>query len=320
VAFVEAHRTCARGLGAQIGDLIDRPDDFLAALEEGLAALADPGYATGLTRTAPGVGPVLGVRTPLLQAVTGGLGPSIRRASPAEALWLAERLARAEAFETRTFAAVLLRRSLPADPERSWQLMRRMAGETSSWVEVDTLARVAAFGIAREPYRWAELGQLVYSPDRWQRRLVGSTIASIPIEVPASARRQLARSPALEFVGQLIGDAERDVQKALSWALRTWARVDPEGVSRFLEAETGCAAAGDDGHRAWVIRDSLQALPAGAAADLRDRLAGIRRRPGAAGTSMAGEAAQAFARPAGQGSAGVPAGNRPNAAERNGVA
>jgi len=320
VAFVEAHLARARGLGAQAGDLVDRPDDFQAVLEEGLATLGDPEYAAGLTRTAPGVGRVLGVRTPLLQAVARGLGPSIRRASPAEALWLAERLAGAEAFETRTFAAVLLRRSLPADPERSWQLMRRMAGQASSWVEVDTLARVTALGIAREPYRWAELGQLVYSPDRWERRLVGSTIASIPLEVPATGGRHLARSPGLELVGQLMGDAEPDVQKSLSWALRTWARVDPDGVSRFLEAETGRAAAGDDGHRAWVIRDSLQALPADTAADLRDRLAGIRRRPGDAGTSVAGEAARAFARPAGNGSAGVPAGDRLSAAERSGVA
>jgi 3-methyladenine DNA glycosylase AlkD len=320
VAFVEAHRARARGLGAQVGDLFDRPDEFLAALEEGLAALADPEYAAGLTRVAPGVGSVLGVRTPLLQAVARGLGPSIRRASPAEALWLAEQVAGAEAFETRTFAAVLLRRSLPADPERSWQLVRRMAAQASSWVEVDTLARVAALGIVREPYRWAELGQLVYSPDRWERRLVGSTIASVPLEVPTTARQHLARSPALQFIGQLMGDDEPDVQKALSWALRTWARVDPGGVSAFLEVETRRAAAGDDGNRAWVIRDSLQALPAHTAADLRDRLAGIRRRPGAAGTSAAGETARAFARPAGRRSAGVPAGDRPSAAERSGVA
>ena len=319
VAFVEARRARARGLGTQVGDLIDRPDDFVAVLEEGLAALADPEYAAGLSRTAPGVGAVLGVRTPLLQAVARGMGASIRLASPAEALWLAHRLARAEAFETRTFAALLLRRSLAADPERSWQLVRQMASQASSWVEVDTLARVAALGIAREPYRWAELGQLVYSTDRWERRLVGSTIASIPLEVPAASRRQLARSPALEFVAQLMGDAEPDVQKALSWALRTWARVDPDGVLRFLEVETGLAAAAEDGNRTWVIRDSLQALPADTAADLRGRLAGIRRRPGAEGTSVAGQAAREFAQPTPKGSTGVPMGSRPSAAERSGV-
>jgi 3-methyladenine DNA glycosylase AlkD len=241
------------------------------------------------------VGTVIGVRTPLLQAIARGLRPAVRSASPAEALWLAERVAGATAFESRTIAVVLLRRSLPVDPERSWQLIRRMATGAASWVEVDTLARVTALGIVHESYRWAELGQFVYSPSRWERRLVGSTIASIPLELPSESRGGLAGSPALDLLGSLMGDPEPDVQKALSWTLRTWARVDPDGVASMLAAETGRAVSGDDGHRAWVIRDSLQALPAGSAAALRARLLGIRRRPGAPGTSAAGEAARAFA-------------------------
>ena len=38
----------------------------------------------------------------------------------------------------------------------------------------------SARGSCNEPYRWAELEQLVYSPSRWERRLVGSTIATMP--------------------------------------------------------------------------------------------------------------------------------------------
>ncbi len=59
------------------------------------------------------------------------------------------------------------------------------------------------------------------------------------------------------------------------------------------EAETARATA--DGHRAWVVRDTLQKLPAATAADLRARLDGIRRRPGAPSTSRAAATAAQFA-------------------------
>ena len=59
-------------------------------------------------------------------------------------------------------------------------------------------------------------------------------------------------------------------------------------------AEARIAAANDDGHRAWVIRDSLSKLPADAAAPIRDQLAGIRRRAGAPSTSAAAALAERF--------------------------
>ena len=77
---------------------------------------------------------------------------------------------------------------LPDDPERAWQVLRRIGREADDWITVDTLAAATAAGILREPYRWAELEQLVFSPIRWERRLVGSTIATLP------ARRPRARA------------------------------------------------------------------------------------------------------------------------------
>ena len=281
-AFVEAHLAQARGLGYALAELVDRPPEFQAALEDGLAALADPEYAEGMARIAPGVGPVAGVRTPLLQAISRGLRPTLRTMSSSEALWLALPLAGATHFETRTFAVTLLRRSLAADPERSWQIIRAMASAASSWVDVDTLARATALGVVTEAYRWTELEQFSCSPSRWERRLVGSTIATLPSELPRHGRAALVDSPALRLIASLMGDPEPDVQKALSWALRTWGLVDPAGTAALLQAETERAATTGDGNRAWVIRDSLQAVPATTAAALRQRLAGIRRHSGAA--------------------------------------
>ena len=49
-----------------------------------------------------------------------------------------------------------------------------------------------------------------------------------------------------------------------------------------------------DGHRAWVIRDTLAKLDPAVADELRARLAGIRKRPGAPATSIAAETAARF--------------------------
>jgi hypothetical protein len=111
--------------------------------------------------------------------------------------------------------------------------------------------------------------------------------------------RRTGRDPelparALTLLDQLMGDAEPDVQKALSWAYRSLAHLDAEATTTALRAQTGQAAATEDGHRAWVIRDSLSKLDPAVAAELRERLAGIRKRPGAGPTSRAAETSARF--------------------------
>ncbi len=91
-----------------------------------------------------------------------------------------------------------------------------------------------------------------------------------------------------------MGDAEPDVQKALSWAYRSLAPLDSEATTEALRAQTELAATTADGHRAWVVRDSLSKLDPAVAGDLRERLAGIRKRPGAESTSTAADTSARF--------------------------
>ncbi len=293
-AFVAAHRARSRALAARVAALVEQPDRCVAELESGYRELADPTYLQFLHATTPGLGPAFGVRAPL----SAPLHSAVRRACrgrPDVALWLAERVEREPYLEDLQLACVLLRLSLEEDPERSWQLVRRLARTAGNWIAVDALAGVAALGILLEPYRWAELEQLVYSPSPWERRLVAATIALLPFEVVPADRHRLADGPALELLGALIGDAEETVQRALGWALRSWYRVDPSGVARFVDEHAARAAAERDAQRARVLRHALPALDTARAADVRARIATLRRRPGATSTSAAARAAAAFA-------------------------
>jgi 3-methyladenine DNA glycosylase AlkD len=292
--IVAAHRELALDLGLRAAELATDPARAAQTLASGLVDLADPEYRSGQARVAPGIGVTLGIRQPLLSAVTRGLRRGMRRDSSATRLDLAEHLVRAEPLELHWIAFGLLDSAIAAAPERSWQLVRREAQAAGDWITVDSLAHVAGRGILAEPYRWAELEQLVYSPSPWERRLVGSTIATIPFVDRSAGRTQDVAVRGLALIEDLIGDDRPEVQKALSWALRSLTLVDRDATTELLRREAATARRGDDGYRAWVVRDALGRLPAHDAAELRATVDGIRRRPRSASTSRAARTAAAF--------------------------
>jgi 3-methyladenine DNA glycosylase AlkD len=294
-AFVAGHLPAARALGRRLADELDDPAAFAAAAREGLADLADPAYLAGQRLVAPGIGPTLGIRTPLLQAVVAGLRREIRGVGPARLLAIADTLAREKIRELRWMAIDILRWVLPEDPERAWQVLRRIGYEADDWITVDTLAGAAAVGISLEPYRWAELEQLVYSPRRWERRLVGSTLAILPHVDHDVGHIDAIVARGLDLVGQLLGDAEPDVQASLSWALRELAKMRPVPVGAFCREEAARAATAADGHRARVLRDATAKLPPEDATAVRAALSGVRRAAGSPSTSKAAATAAAFA-------------------------
>lgn len=294
IAFVAGHRDPAEALGSSLADLTNDPDGFATALTRGLRALADPEYLAGQQRIASGIGAIHGVRWPLLAAVQRGFRNATKRDRLTPLLFIADRLFREVELEARWFAFGLLERTLAVETERTWQLLRRAAREAGDWITVDSLAHPYGNGIAAEPYRWAELEQLVYSSSRWERRLVGSTIATMTHIDRKRGRDPEVAGHALPLLATLMGDAEPDVQKALAWAYRSLTVVDRAAAEAALRAETERAAQTADGHRAWVIRDTLTKLDPATADELRSALGGIRKRPGAPATSTAAEAVARF--------------------------
>jgi 3-methyladenine DNA glycosylase AlkD len=296
VAFVDARKPVAEALGRRLAADIDDPDRFAAVLSAGFAELGDPEYHEGSHMVVPTMGPSHGVRWPLIQAVARGFRATTKGERTSTWLFLADRLFHEPEIEARWFAFSLLDRLLDDEPERAWQLLRKAAREAGDWATVDALAHPVGRGILLEPYRWAELEQLVFSPRRWERRLVGSTVATIPHVDRRRGRTPEVVEHGLGLIRELIGDDEPDVQKALSWALRSMATIDRPATTAYLAAETDAAVANADGHRAWVIRDALSKLDPDDADRLRGRLDGIRRRRGAPATSRAAATADRFGR------------------------
>jgi 3-methyladenine DNA glycosylase AlkD len=294
-AVIAEHETRAKGLGAELAADTADPAAFASSLARAFQALADPEYRDGQAFIAPGIGPTHGVRTPLQVAVRKSFERASRQASTSELLQVADRLLREPEREARWFAIATLQRTLPREAERTWQLLRRAAAEADDWITIDNLAHPFGRGILAEPYRWAELEQLTVSPSRWERRLVGSTIATMPFVNRRAGREPEVATRSLAILATLIGDAEPDVQKALSWAYRSMVVVDRSATAAALEREARLAAETGDGHRAWVVRDSAPKLAPADAARLKALLAGVRRRAGSPSTSAAAELADRFA-------------------------
>jgi 3-methyladenine DNA glycosylase AlkD len=285
----------AAELGRDLAAALPDPASFAERLGAAFRELADPEYRDGQAFVAPGIGPTHGVRSPLQVAVRKGFERASRDASSSELLLVADRLLRVPEREVRWFAITTLQRTLPREPERTWQLLRRAAADADDWITVDTLAHPFGKGILAESYRWAELEQLTVSLSRWERRLVGSTIATLPSVDRRAGREPEVAERSLAILATLIGDAEPDVQKALSWAYRSMALVDCPATTAALEREARLAAETDDGNRAWVVRDSVAKLAPADAARVKALLAGLRRRAGAPSTSTAAELAERFA-------------------------
>ena len=98
----------------------------------------------------------------------------------------------------------------------------------------------------------------------------------------------------LALLATLIGDAEPDVQKALSWAYRSMAVVDRNMTTAALQRQARIAEREGDGNRAWVVRDALPKLDPDVAADIKVALGNVRRRANGPSTSEAAALATRF--------------------------
>jgi 3-methyladenine DNA glycosylase AlkD len=296
-AFVAAHLEQATALGNDLAELTEEPDAFVQALTEGLTELLDPAYSEAITRACPETPARYAVRGPLSELLQEPVRRALRESSTISAVRLAQRLAETEHRDLRLYALAPLRIALPQDPELCWQLMRRLGRLADDWIAVDSLADVWARGVLAEHFRWSELEQLIYSQHRYERRLVAATLAMLPHRVPKVERGRLrdgSSERATSMLRQLMGDAEVVVQKALSWAIREWTRVDPGRTQELILAEASIAAQDRDGARAWVIRDALTNQKPDLADRVRAELAGIRRDGKAPSTSIAAGHAAGF--------------------------
>ena len=239
-AFVAAHIDAARALGRSLADHVDEPATFVDAMRSGLESLADPVYLAGQRLVAPGIGPLLGVRLPLLEAVHRALTRELRgvRAVPGSSRsrkrWHATRSASCAGSPAGSSAACCPTiRSSPGRCSAGSPRTRTTGSPWTRWPPRSQRASSSSRIAGRSWSSWSTApaaGSAGSSARPWPRSRSWTATAGGPAEVVSSG---------LALVGLLIGDPEPDVQKALSWALRNLTIVDPGPVTAFCRRRGG---------------------------------------------------------------------------------
>ena len=205
--------------------------ELLAAVHDALRAVREPDRAAGQQRYMKSAMPFLGVRTPAMRRAARAVFD--RLPPPSAAAWRATILAlwREAGYREQRYAAIEL---AVHRPFLRWMTMDaipvldEIIVDGAWWDYVD---RIAPAGLGRvlvsqpQPMgalmrAWARDG------DIWRRR------AALLCQL---GRKQDTDSALLyDCLEACLGHDEFFVQKAMGWALRACARVDPAGVGRFV--------------------------------------------------------------------------------------
>jgi len=167
-----------------------------------------------------------------LRRIRRALTRSLRAVPGREVLELAQRLVARGDWGGRLIGYELVHHHAGALGLVDERAARRLAGQLSSWGEVDTFASYIAGPAWREgqiPVRviraWAG------SSDRWWRRT--AVVCTVALNTPArGGRGDTPRT--LDICRRVMDDRDDMVVKALSWALRELSKRDPRAARAFL--------------------------------------------------------------------------------------
>jgi 3-methyladenine DNA glycosylase AlkD len=195
--------------------------------------------------------PAVGTPVPILRAIGKEIGKRARR-DVAGYLPLARLLWAEYGREGRVVAAVALGPMELAAPERVVPILQDLARTCVFWEDCDQLAMKALEPIVRrDPANWLEpLGAWVEDENKWVRRAALTAIGRLPMEAPEYTAR------CVELLAPALGDPDRDVKRALSFALRVTARGRIEPLKQFIRDHHGVT----DADSLWVLSDVMRSM------------------------------------------------------------
>jgi 3-methyladenine DNA glycosylase AlkD len=202
---------------------------YVRGLTNALAAEADPGIAEGQARYMRDQFRFLGLKTPARNAVLRawiqreGLPPW---SGPLES---AVRACFRSSFRELHYAGLhLLEKSLRLGGPEAIELLEELALTHSWWDTVDWIAKLAGIHFRRYPAqirpvtgRWMDSGEI------WLQRLA--------LIFQLSYREKTDRELLFGYILRIADSREFFLQKGAGWALRQYARTNPDAVLQFVQ-------------------------------------------------------------------------------------
>lgn len=188
--------------------------------------------------------------TPLLNFIGDGLGKMLIRKE-----WSFDRLMelwREGKRDERLIIASALGRLSRVDYENSKSFVLSILNDLSDWEICDQLALKAVVNLVvqNKNEMFSLMEEWVKSENKWVRRLA---VATIP---PYIRAEKTESKVCLQLLDKVMKEEDKDVKKAISWALREITKKDPEAVFNFLQkwAKT------KDKNTRWIIKEGMKKL------------------------------------------------------------
>jgi 3-methyladenine DNA glycosylase AlkD len=197
--------------------------------------------------------PAVGAPVPVLRAIGQEIGKRARNRVD-DYLPLVRLLWESHGREGRVVAAVALGPMELAEPQRVVPVIYDLAQSCVFWEDCDQLAMKALEPVLRrEPETWLEpLGAWVRDENKWVRRAALTAIGRLPMERAEYTAR------CVELLEPALGHPDRDVKRALSFALRVSARGQAEPVKQFIRDHRDAT----DADSLWVLCDVARSMTA----------------------------------------------------------
>ncbi|WP_030158347.1 DNA alkylation repair protein [Streptomyces sp. NRRL S-244] len=205
-------------------------DTLVDRLTTAYGAAADPERARSMAAYMKDVAPFLGIRTPLRRELSKAVTRQSAEPAEADVTALVLRCWELPEREYHYFAVDYLRRHVRVCSSGFLPVVRRLVVTVPWWDTVDLLAAHAAGPlVAADPELTAVMDEWIGDEDLWLART--ALLHQLRYKSATDAGRLFA------YCRRQSGHPDFFIRKAIGWALREYAKTDPEAVRAFVGAE-----------------------------------------------------------------------------------
>ena len=205
------------------------PKQFVHALEHALIPLADEAKAQGMKAYLLNQFEFLGLAAPVRRAAVKAIG-KVKWQSTADLLAAAELLWQKPEREYRYTAVDLLRQQSAQLNVKDLPALQALLLQDAWWETVDSLSAVIAevmhAAVQQKPNAAVTMDAWLKHPSHWVRR--SAMLHQLGWRLDTDTTRLFG------YAQQLADEKEFFIRKAIGWALRDYARWNPQAVTEFL--------------------------------------------------------------------------------------
>lgn len=206
------------------------PKQFVHAVEHALMPLADETKAQGMKAYLLNQFEFLGLAAPVRRAAVKAIG-KVKWQSSADLLAAAELLWQKPEREYRYTAVDLLRQHSAQLSVNELPALQALLLQDAWWETVDGLSAVIAevmhAAVQQKPNAAATMDVWLKHPSHWVRR--SAMLHQLGWRLDTDTTRLFS------YAIQLADEKEFFIRKAIGWALRDYARWNPQAVTDFLQ-------------------------------------------------------------------------------------